>query len=372
MNLRIGIVCYPTVGGSGVVATELGHALAERGHQVHFISYELPFRLQSGAANITFHQVEINRYDLFQYPDYALPLAVKMAQVAKEQKLDVFHVHYAIPHATSAYLAGELLGKGRPKVVTTLHGTDITIVGADPAYFDIVKFSIEKSDVVTCVSQDLKEKTLASFHIQKELLVIPNFFVPNKELIGKEPMRLGFVQEGEKLILHASNFRPVKRISDVIEIFARIQKKIPSKLLLVGAGPELEIAWDKVNQLNLQNKVYFIGPTQEVDCYVASSDLFLLPSKEESFGLAALEAMAYGVPVIAANVAGIPEVVVDGQTGFLSEVGDVEKMARDAIKLLSDEALYLQMSQNCMRRSRENFTVSKVLPMYLKAYQTLM
>lgn len=366
--MRVGIVCYPSLGGSGIVATELGLALAKQGHAVHIIAYDIPFRLQEGHENIKFHQVEINRYDLFHYPDYALPLAVKMAEVAKKEALDVFHVHYAIPHATSAYLAKKLLGKSSPKIVTTLHGTDITLVGKDPGYFDIVKFSIEESDVVTAVSENLKERTIASFGIKRPIHVIPNFVALKKELVGTRPMKCSFAHADEKLIVHASNFRTVKRVEDVVAVFQKVEETIPSKLLFLGGGPEMERAWEEVQKRGLSKKVYFLGISREIDPYLASADLFLLPSSEESFGLAALEAMAYGVPVVATRAGGIPEVVEDGVSGLLFPVGDIEAMAQGAISLLSDEGLWSRFSFEGMRIAEERFSIERVLPLYLGVY----
>lgn len=368
--MNIGIVCYPTLGGSGIVATELGHALAAQGHCVHFISYETPFRLVVDRKNIFFHQVEINRYDLFKYPDYALPLAVKIASVSKEYSLDILHVHYAIPHATSAYLAKQILGKDRPAVITTLHGTDITLVGKDPAYFEIVKYSMEHSDAVTCVSEDLKRETSEYFNLQKPIHVIYNFFIPKKELIGQKPLRCQFAAPGEKLLIHSSNFREVKSPLDVVRIFAKVLEKVPAKLLLLGAGEMLDDVKRLVAELNLCGKVYFLGESREVDPYMASADLLLLPSSHESFGLAALEAMAYGVPVVASRIGGLPEVVEEGVTGVLYPVGAVDDMARGAVELLSDPAYYDEVSLAAKKRAKELFSASKVIPGYLNVYRS--
>lgn len=367
--MKIGIVCYPSLGGSGIVATELGHLLADKGHEIHFITYEPPFRLRIDHKKIFFHQVDIHQYDLFRYPDYALTLAVKIAEVSKLHQLDIVHVHYAIPHATSAYLAKQLVGKTSPKIVTTLHGTDITIVGKDPAYFEIVKFSIEQSDAVTAVSESLKRETLEYFQVNKEIEVIPNFYVPDKHLIGKKPLRNNFVSLEEKLLIHASNFRRVKRIEDVIKIFALIQKKIPAKLLLVGTGSGFEEARGLVHQMNLQKNVFFIGKTREVGPYIASSDLFLLPSAHESFGLVALEAMSYGVPVIASDVGGLPEVVKHGETGFLAPVGNIKKMVHDALTLLEDPVLYHKFSERAVTWAKTHFQVDRILEQYEALYQ---
>lgn len=367
--MKIGIVCYPSLGGSGVVATELGHVLASKGHQVHFITYEVPFRLRIDEKNIFFHQVEINRYDLFKYPDYALPLAVKIASVSKKYDLDVLHVHYAIPHATSAYLAKQILGDKSPRVITTLHGTDITLVGRDPAYFEIVKYSIEHSDVVTCVSESLRRDTVEWFEIQKPIEVIHNFFIPRRGCIGKQPLREKFVTGDEKLVIHASNFRSVKRPEDVVRIFQRIRSKIPSKLLLMGTGAGIEIIRHLVKTEGLEDDVFFKGKEQNIDQYVASSDLMLLPSSQESFGLAALEAMSYGVPVIATQVGGLPELIEHGVSGFLAPVGHVETMGDIAIDLLSNSGLYEKISTACQKRARERFCISEIYPKYLAVYE---
>ncbi len=354
------------------MATELGHVLAAKGHEVHFITYEVPFRLRINDHNIFFHQVEINRYDLFKYPDYALPLAVKIASVAKEHELDLVHVHYAIPHATSAYLAKQILGKERPKVITTLHGTDITLVGRDPAYYEVVKYSIEHSDGVTCVSESLRQQTIEWFSIERPIEVIHNFFIPRRECIDRKPFRDRFVSGEEKLLIHASNFRTVKRPQDVVRIFEKVKKKIPSKLLFLGTGEGIEIVRQMVKEKQLEDEVFFQGSEQKIDQYVASADLMLLPSSQESFGLVALEAMVYGVPVIATEVGGLPELIVDQKSGFLAPVGAVDEMASIAVKLLSDPELYNQVSQQAKDRAREKFCVSKILPQYLEFYQKVM
>lgn len=371
--MRIGIVCYPTVGGSGVVATELGHELAKRGHEVHFITYALPFRLRLEEENIYFHEVEINQYDLFQYPDYALTLAVKIASVAECHRLDILHVHYAIPHATSAYLAKQILeAQGCPlSVVTTLHGTDITLVGIDRAYYQVVKFSIEKSDAVTAVSENLRTHTAEAFEIKRPIELIYNFFIPKEQYMSKRPCREEFVSEGEKLIVHASNYRPVKRVIDVIHVFERVRKKVPSKLLLLGTGPELDGVRRYVQKQGLEGVVHFLGVTREVDPYIASGDLFLLPSEQESFGLVALESMSYGVPVVASTAGGLPEVVEDGICGYLSPCGDISGMAEGALKLLTDEALYRSMSEKSKERANNYFSAEKIVSQYESLYERL-
>lgn len=367
--LKIGIVCYPSLGGSGVVATELGHALASAGHKIHFIAYEIPFRLRIDDHNIFFHQVEINRYDLFQYPDYALPLAVKIAEVAKRYCLDLVHVHYAIPHATSAFLAKQILGETAPKVITTLHGTDITLVGQDPAYFEIVKHSIEQSDRVTSVSESLKNETLTAFGISKPIEVIYNFFIPRGVCRARKEFREMFVSPEEKLLVHISNFRRVKRVEDVVRIFLKVRKEIAAKLILVGTGPEVELVRRQVKEAGVEQEVFFVGKNREVDRYVANADVLLLPSSQESFGLVALEAMAYGVPVVASRVGGIPEVIKEKETGFLYPVGDIDGMAAATLRLLKDRDLYRKLSEAGRKRAEEIFSVSQILPQYLRLYE---
>lgn len=367
--LKIGITCYPTVGGSGVLATELGHQLAKRGHEVHFITYAIPFRLRLEEKNVFFHEVEVNQYDLFQYPDYALALAVKMAAVSDRYGLDILHVHYALPHASSAFLAKELMkNKRRPKVVTTLHGTDITLVGRDAAYFEVVKFSMEKSDGITAVSKSLCKETEEIFHLDKEISLIYNFFVPDKASIGgKNPYK----ESGKKLLVHASNFREVKRPRDVLKIFLRVREALPSKLLFVGEGKGALAIAEEVANLGLQNEVLFLGNSREMEQVIAGADLFLLPSKQESFGLAALEAMAYGVPVIATRAGGLPEVIEDGKSGFLEEVGDVEAMAEKACLLLQDPSLHQTIAKSAKARAEGEFSAEKIIPQYEAFYQSL-
>lgn len=371
--MKIGMVCYPSLGGSGVVATELGQHLAAEGHEIHFITYEIPFRLSLEEPNIFFHEVEINRYDLFKYPDYALPLAVKMACVAEECELDILHVHYAIPHATSALLAKQILhNRKKPAVVTTLHGTDITLVGKDPSYHQIVKLSIEKSDGITAVSQSLKNQTIETFHLKNPIDVIYNFIVPQNQLIGKKPLRKLFVKKDEKLLIHSSNFRSVKRPEDVLSIFMLVKKELPCKLVFLGTGEGVAGLRKIVCENRLEKEVFFLGKSREVAPYLCSADLFLLPSSQESFGLAALEAMSYGIPVVASDIGGIPEVVEHGKTGWLVPYGDVEKMASYAIKTLSDQKLYKEMSKNAQKDAAEKFCVCKILPQYVAFYEKIM
>lgn len=366
--MKIGIVCYPTLGGSGIVATELGHELAMRGHEVHFITYEIPFRLRLEDKNIYFHEVEIHHYDLFKYPDYALSLSVKIASIAEQFDLDVLHVHYAIPHAASAFLAKQILGDVRPVVITTLHGTDITLVGRDPIYFKMVKFSIEQSCAVTSVSQHLKEETQKLFEIDRPIEVIPNFFTPKPEIVGKKPVRHHYVRDDEKLIIHSSNYRDVKRASDVVRIFQRIRKQMRAKLLFLGTGKGLEEVRVLANELNLLQDIHFIGKSSHIDLYIASADLFLLPSQQESFGLAALEAMAYGIPVVASNTGGLPELIEDGVSGFLAPVGDIEKMSYNSLEILKDDRLSKILGENAAKIAQEKFNTKKIVSYYEDFY----
>lgn len=372
-KLKIGIVCYPTVGGSGILATELGHELAKRGHEVHFITYATPFRLRLEEENIYFHEVEINQYDLFQYPDYTLILAVMIASVAENHDLDILHVHYAIPHATSAFLAKKILGRvKRPAVITTLHGTDITLVGMDPSYYKIVKFSIQQSCGVTAVSQNLKDHTNDYFCIDCPIEVIYNFYIPKKEYLGCKPFRGHYVKGEEKLLVHASNFRFVKRVGDVLKIFLEVKKTVPSKLLLIGSGPDLGAIRREVKERELCEEVFFLGTTQNVEGYIASADLLLLPSEQESFGLVALESMAYGVPVIASNVGGLPEVIENGLSGMLSPCGDIASMAENAIRLLKDELLYEKISQRAREVAAKKFSADLIIPQYEEFYRRIL
>jgi L-malate glycosyltransferase len=371
--MKIGITCYPTYGGSGVIATELGKGLALRGHQVHFISYALPFRLNSFVENVVFHEVEMSSYPLFEFPLYTLALASKMVEVAKFEHLDLLHVHYAIPHASSAYLAKQMInGSQKLKIVTTLHGTDITLVGLEPSFLPLVKFSIEESDGVTAVSRFLKEKTLTNYDINKDIEVIPNFvdtqyFKPTVD----DCIRKRLVNEGEKIMIHTSNFRQVKRVTDVIKIFDIVQKEIPSKLLLVGDGPDRSECERLTRQLDLQDKVKFLGKQEGLVEILSCSDLFLIPSQSESFGLSALEAMACGLPVISSSVGGLPELVRHNETGFIAEIGDVERMAKYAIDLLSNEKKYKIFSKNARDRAVNMFDISKIVPLYEDYYKKI-
>lgn len=368
-QIKIGIVCYPTFGGSGVVATELGKALAQEGHQVHFITYSQPSRLDFLNENIFYHEVEFRSYPLFEYPPYELALASKMVSVAMNEKLDLLHVHYAIPHASAAYMAKQILktqGIVMP-VVTTLHGTDITLVGKDASYEPVVTFSINQSDGVTAVSEDLKRETFEHFKITNEIEVIPNFIDLEKfKKQKKDHFKKAICPEGEMLIVHTSNFRKVKRIGDVIQVFYNIQKEIPAKLLMIGDGPERVGAEQQCRDLGICNNIRFLGKLEAVEEVLSVADLFLMPSEKESFGLAALEAMACEVPVISSNTGGIPELNIQGVTGFLSNVGDIEDMTRKALFVLDKNNLP-RFKQNALNRAKE-FDISRILPQYEEYY----
>ena len=368
--MKIGITCYPTYGGSGAVATALGGQLASRGHEVHFISYAQPFRLGGFNERIFFHEVEIEHYPLFEYPPYALALAVTIYDVVRTHDLDLVHVHYAIPHATSAWIAQEMLGEEGPPVVTTLHGTDITLVGVHPSFQPITQFSIHKSDGITAVSDFLRNETIRDFDVPPERVkVIPNF-VGSAAGRSSERGRYRYTlaEKGEKIVMHVSNFRPVKRVSDVIDTFAGIVEKMPSRLVMVGDGPERSAAVDQVNALGLSDKVSFLGKHSYVDELLSSADLFLLPSSSESFGLAALEAMAAGSPVVAANVGGLREVVADGKTGFLCKTGDIKAMTDHSLHLLSDPVLWKSFSKMGLSVVEDQFSAAEVVPRYEEFY----
>ena len=369
--MKIAIVCYPTFGGSGVVATELGLELAKRGHEIHFITYSQPVRLALLSKNVYYHEVHVPEYPLFHYQPYELALSSKLVDMIKLYGIELLHVHYAIPHAYAGYMAKKMLqdeGINIP-MVTTLHGTDITLVGNHPYYKPAVSFSINHSDYVTSVSQSLKEDTYRLFDIKKEIVVIPNFIENNKESLKKdEPCHRNLMaNENEKIITHISNFRKVKRIDDVVKIFYEIQKEIPSKLMMVGEGPEKEAAENLCAQLKIHDKVIFFGNSNEIDKILCFSDLFLLPSETESFGLAALEAMSCGVPVISSNSGGLPEVNQDGITGFLSDVGDVENMSKNAISILNDENVLSKFKTNA-KEVAKTFDILNILPLYEDLY----
>jgi N-acetyl-alpha-D-glucosaminyl L-malate synthase BshA len=377
--MKIGITCYPTYGGSGVVATELGIELAARGHECHFITYSQPFRLRDDQPNIFFHEVEVSHYPLFDFPPYDLALATRMAEVAQFYALDLLHVHYAIPHSVSALLAKQMIGslpKGswRLPFVTTLHGTDITLVGQDRSYLPITRFSIEQSDGVTAISKYLREKTYQEFNVRKYIQVISNFvncdiYKRTEEALSK---RHEFAKSDEKLIVHLSNFRPVKRVWDVVEIFDRIQKQLPAKLMLIGDGPDRSRAEWLAMEKGIHDKVLFLGKQDMVHEKLAMADLMLLPSELESFGLAALEAMACHVVPIATEVGGLPEVIEHGRSGFLARVGDVETMARYAIEILSDDTKLREMADRARVAAQSRYCTSKIIPQYEDFYRKVL
>jgi N-acetyl-alpha-D-glucosaminyl L-malate synthase BshA len=368
--MKIGIVCYPTFGGSGVVATELGKALADNGHQVHFITYNQPARLDFFSENLFYHEVSVSKYPLFDYPPYELALASRMVDVVRFEKLDILHVHYAIPHASAAFMAKQILqtyGIYIP-VVTTLHGTDITLVGKDRTYKPVVTFSINMSDGVTAVSENLRKDTYEFFEIENDIKVIPNFIDLHRfNLQAKDHFKRAIAPEGEKILIHTSNFRKVKRTEDVVRIFAKILEKIPSKLLMVGDGGERSDCEQLCRDLGVGDDVRFLGKQDAIEEILSVSDLFLMPSQSESFGLAALEAMACKVPVVSSNAGGLPELNIDGVTGFLKDIGDVQGMADSSIYILEDEARLATFKENALARAKE-FDLAKILPIYENYY----
>jgi len=372
--LKIGITCYPTYGGSGAVATELGIALAGRGHEIHFITYRQPFRLPAFLPNVFFHEVDVGRYPLFEYPPYDLALAVRMHEVVLAHGLEILHCHYAIPHATSAWIAREMLRQQRVdvKVITTLHGTDITLVGQDPSFNAITKFSIEKSDRLTAVSEFLRRETYNAFGCATcDVKVIPNFIDPS--LYNRERYAAAMKDQfgrSQPVLMHISNFRRVKRVRDIIGIFARVNAELPSRLVMIGDGPERVAAEDEARQLGVDAAVSFLGKIDNVAPLLATADLFLLPSESESFGLSALEALASGVPVIGTRAGGMPEVVRDGETGFLCVVGDVDGMARVALDLLRDPERWQQMSTLAVADARARFSQNEIVSQYEQLYKT--
>lgn len=372
--MKIGIVCYPTYGGSGVVATELGKALAQKGHKVHFISYRSPARLDSFVENVFYHEVSFADYPLFERAPYETALSSKIVDVAKFEQLDLLHVHYAIPHAATAYMAKQILktqGIHLP-YITTLHGTDITLVGKDPTYAPVVTFSINQSDGVTAVSQDLKEQTYKNFQITANIEVIPNFVdLTRFRKAKKEHFKKAIAPQGEKILIHTSNFRKVKRTQDVVHIFQKVHEQLPSKLLLVGDGPERQNLEILCRDLNISEFVRFLGKQDPVEELLAVSDLFLMPSETESFGLAALEAMACEVPVIASNAGGIPEIMVQGVTGFMSDVGDVDDMVSNVIRILADDERHNQFKAQALEHARK-YDLEKVLPRYEAYYEKVL
>jgi N-acetyl-alpha-D-glucosaminyl L-malate synthase BshA len=373
--MKIGITCYPTYGGSGAIATELGIELARRGHEIHFISYAQPFRLSHFTERVFFHEVEIARYPLFEYPPYSLALAAAMHEVTLREELELLHVHYAIPHATSAWVAKEMLGTGRDlRVATTLHGTDITLVGQERSFLEITRFSIQRSDGVTAVSEYLRQETLSHFGAPPSgVEVIHNFVDPQLYDRERYPCRKSaLLDPGEKLVMHTSNFRAVKRVGDVIRTFARIAEQVPSRLLLVGDGPDRPEAVRQADELGIGDRVIFLGKQDSVAELLSCADLFLLPSQSESFGLAALEAMASGVPVIASNAGGLPEVVPHGVAGFLAPVGDVASMADAGIGLLRNSTRWREFSAAARQWAIDHFGVEAIVPQYERFYESIL
>ncbi len=369
--MKIGIVCYPTFGGSGVVATELGKALADKGHQVHFITYSQPARLDFFSENLFYHEVSVSKYPLFDFPPYELALASKLVDVARFEKLDLLHVHYAIPHASAAFMAKQILATYGISIpfITTLHGTDITLVGKDVTYKPVVTFSINESDGVTAVSEHLRQATFDHFEIHKEIKVIPNFIDLNRfSLKPKDHFKKAIAPNNERIVVHTSNFRRVKRATDVIRIFKEIIKTVPSKLLMVGDGPDRVNCEQLCRELGINDSVRFLGKQDAVEEILSVADLFVMPSESESFGLAALEAMACKVPVISTNAGGLPELNVQGVTGFMSELGDVEDMARNAVYILEDDERLANFKENALIRAKE-FELSSILPMYEDYYR---
>ncbi|MEO8051170.1 MAG: N-acetyl-alpha-D-glucosaminyl L-malate synthase BshA [Acidobacteriota bacterium] len=369
--MNIGITCYPTYGGSGIVATELGLELATRGHEVHFITYANPIRLDPGIPRIHYHEVEVSNYPLFQYPPYCLALASRMLDVADAYDLDLLHVHYAIPHSISAMLAQQMMApKRRLPFITTLHGTDITLVGADPSYFPITKFSIEKSDGVTSISEDLRKHTIEVFGVSNEIRVITNFI--NCDLYHPDPDKAGaveYVPKGEKLLIHVSNFRPVKRVLDCIRILAEVRKHTPAHLLMVGDGPDRGAAEHLVRQLKLTPHVSFLGKQNHVERVIPLAHVLLMPSEMESFGLVALEAMACGVATVATNVGGVPELITQGVNGFMEPVGDIAGQAVRAVELLTDDALHERITAAGRATALNQFCTNRIIPQYERLYE---
>ena len=375
--MKIGINCYPTYGGSGVVATELGIELAERGHQVHFITYSQPFRLTGREKGIFYHEVPVTNYPLFEYPPYTLALATRIAEVSEYYDLDIMHVHYAIPHSVSALLARQMLATRNRKLpfVTTLHGTDITLVGIDRSYLPITRFAIEQSDGVTSISNYLREKTIQDFSIQRPIEVIPNFVncdVYTPKLEGREQARAVFAKPHEKIFAHLSNFRAVKRVIDVVEVFARVAAKVPSRLLMIGDGPDRSKAEYLAIDLGVRDRVHFLGKQDSVSDLLPLADLMIMPSEMESFGLAALEAMACRVPTIATRVGGVPELVEDGVNGLLFPVGDIEAMADASIALLKDESRLEEMRIASRKTAQKYFCASQIIPQYEQYYEKVL
>ncbi len=372
-QLKIGVVCYPTFGGSGIVATELGKAFAERGHEVHFITYSKPVRMDMFTENMFYHKVSVSDYPLFEYAPYELLLSSKLVDVAISQKLDLLHVHYAIPHASAAYSAKQILKSRNIDLpfITTLHGTDITLLGKDKSYQPVIEFAINQSDIVTAVSQSLKDDTYSFFKIDKDIKVIPNFVDLSLYNNGVDrSLRANFASEDAFVITHVSNFRKLKRVGDVIRIFEGIQKEVNASLLMVGEGPELEGVKTLTRMLDLEDKIFFLGKSKRIEQITEISDLFLLPSETESFGLVALEAMASSVPVISSNVGGLPEVNIEGKTGYLREVGDVDSMIAASLSILSDKETLAKFKKNAFEHAK-TFDLEKIVPLYEELYRSL-
>ena len=371
--MKVAIVCYPTHGGSGVVASELAIGLADKGHEIHIVSYAQPFRLRSFHQNIFVHEVGVSSYPLFKYPPYALGLATKLVELVEDCDLELIHAHYAVPHAASAYLAKQILDSRRIKTITTLHGTDITLVGADQSFHRVIKFTIEKSDGVTAVSEYLKQRTIEEFDIQREIRVIYNFVDTQRSASEHaDCTRETYAPKGEKILMHASNFRPVKRVGDVVRIFAKVQERMPAKLILIGDGPERIFIQQLVKELKLGDHVYFLGEQDHLEPLFFCADLFLLPSEQESFGLTALEAMACGVPVICAETGGLPEVISHGETGFLFPIGEIRKMAENAVNLLRDPERHELFRNKARSRASQYFNADRIIPQYEAYYEEIL
>jgi len=371
--VKIGVVCYPTFGGSGVLATELGSALASRGHEVHFVSYEPPCRLMGFGMGVRHHEVQVSTYPLFKYPPYLLSLAGKMAQVAAAEGLDLFHVHYALPHTISACIARAVMDKKDMPILTTLHGTDITLVGSQPVFLPMVRFALRDSDGVTAVSESLAAETRKTFGFEGEIRVIPNFVDPGRFHPGAcGTLRRELAGEEEKVLVHVSNFRPVKNTVEVVRIFAGVAARLPARLLMVGDGPDLPFCRDEAERLGVSDRVRFLAETPQVERYLACGDLFLLPSWKESFGLTALEALASGVPVVASRVGGLPEVVRHGETGFLADPGKREEMVDACLELLGDEEKRRAFARSAREDVLERFTPERIVPLYEKTYADLL
>ena len=371
--MKVGIVCYPTHGGSGVVASELAIGLAKKGHEIHIVSYATPFRLRSFHQNIFIHEVGIASYPLFKYPPYALGLATKLVELVEAYDLELIHAHYAVPHAASAYLAKQILNSQLIKIITTLHGTDITLVGSDQSFRRVIKFTIEKSDGVTAVSDYLKQQTIREFDIQREIRVIHNFIDPVRPAQRRNQCdRESYAPRGEKILMHASNFRPVKRVGDVVRIFAEVHARIPAKLILIGDGPERPFIQQLIKDLKLSADVYFLGEQDHLEPLFFCADLFLLPSEQESFGLTALEAMNCSVPVIATETGGLPEVITHGKTGYLYPVGEIKKMAEKSIELLSSPEKHELFKQQARKRATQSFNADQIIPQYEAFYEEIL